>query len=328
TGVEQYQAREIRSFIALTEQRQGESAWIVALAAMRRLTREERWRAETVALAPSAVNRAARLPIPVLRVTPVAQQTDRAKQEVSRPATPLPSLRPSAPTATSLQGQFPAFDHTVYPVSQVPNWGAMRTSQEWERTYGQMTEEDFVRLPSYDMGMLTIPLASLVNPIRPESIPILTAKLAYSTRYYGAYDLDAGEFSGLHPGVDLKLAFGTPVGALAGGRVQTVGKDANMGLYVIVEHRLPDGETFFSLYGHLDTAGVSEGQEVQPGRAIGTVGMSGNTTAPHVHLQVDRDDGPRPHVRYWPSGTVSRAEANRHTINPIEFIERLRGGVG
>ena len=99
-----------------------------------------------------------------------------------------------------------------------------------------------------------------------------------------------------------------------------------MGLHVIVEHRLPNGETFFSIYGHFDTVWVQEGDDVRPGQALGIVGMTGNTTAPHVHLQVDRDDGMRPHQRYWPIGMPSKEGAEMFTMNPIEFIEEYQNG--
>jgi murein DD-endopeptidase MepM/ murein hydrolase activator NlpD len=118
--------------------------------------------------------------------------------------------------------------------------------------------------------------------------------------------------------------------------VQTVSKDGNLGLHVIVEHRLPSGEVFFSIYGHLDTAWVTEGQAVEPAGTVGTVGLTGNTTAPHVHLQVDRDDGSSPHRPFSITSAgmhgaavdiPSPAEADRHTVNPITFIERYREGL-
>ncbi|MDD5075008.1 MAG: M23 family metallopeptidase, partial [Candidatus Peribacteraceae bacterium] len=238
-----------------------------------------------------------------------------------------PSDSPLASAVASEDGRqssFPAFERVVFPVSQVPDWGAMRTPGEWDRSFRQMSEQDMVPLPRYDITALTVPIQSLSNPITAKTIPLITAKLVYSTRYYGAYDIDAGEFTGMHPGIDLKLAFGTPVGVLAGGRVQTVAKDQNMGLHVIVEHRLANGETFFSIYGHFDTVWVQEGVDVRPGQTLGIVGMTGATTAPHVHLQVDRDDGIRPHRRFWPAAMPSREEADKYTINPIVFIEKYQ----
>lgn len=242
------------------------------------------------------------------------------------PSPPPPPIVSVLPENVQTPDAFPRIEHTAYPVTRVPNWGAMRTPAQWDRSYKEMTREDMVALPRYDLKALTIPVDELVSSLTAENISVLTAKLFYSTRYYGAYDLDAREFTGAHPGIDLKLARGTPIGAIGGGRVHTVTRDTNMGLYVMIEHRLVDGTTFFSIYGHLDSTWVKEGEDARPGQGIGSVGMTGNTTAPHVHLQVDRDDGVRPHIRYWPTGIPSSAEADTHTINPIRFIGQYTAG--
>ena len=122
-----------------------------------------------------------------------------------------PTRHAAAPSAV-----FPAFGHAVQPVQAVPNWGAMRSPKEWNRSYAEMDERDFVPVPDYDLTTLTIPIQSLLKRA-PGQVATLTDKLFYSTRYFGAYDLDAGEFTGAHAGIDLKLAEGTPVGAIAGG---------------------------------------------------------------------------------------------------------------
>lgn len=293
-----YHAREIRAFIAESEKKQGDGAWLLQRAAQRR---SKRMQQRSVGSLPPA-GRDARV---------IAVQAD---------------ARPSAGMPPS-DGVFPAFGHAQSPVSVVPDWGAMRSPEEWDRPFSQMPQSVFVLLPAYDLKTLQIPLESLTHPIRPASIPVLTAKLTYSTRYYGAYDLDAGEYSGRHPGIDLKLAFGTPVGSLGGGKVQSVTKEeTGLGLSVIVEHRL-NGEKIFSVYGHLDTAWVQEGETVQPGQIIGTVGLSGRSTAPHLHFQIDRDDGSLPHQPFWPPRVLTAAEASEHTLHPIHVIEQYRTGV-
>lgn len=241
------------------------------------------------------------------------------------------SLSSSAEAATSSVGNslsspaeserpasdFPSLIKTSFPVGKTPNWGAMRTPAEWNRTYGQMTADDFVSIPRYDLKTLTIPMETLTNPIKDENIPTITAKLFYSTRYMGKYDLDAGEHTGGHFGVDLKLARGTGVGAIGGGRVSSVQTTQRLGLHVIIEHRLKTGETFYSVYGHLDSASVTAGQDVKPGEMIGTVGMTGNTSAPHLHLQTDIGAPGEAHVP---------AESENGMVNPTTFISTYRNG--
>ncbi len=199
----------------------------------------------------------------------------------------------------------------------------MTTPAEWERTYGEMTPADFVSLPGYDLTKLTVPLKDLLDP---RNIPEITRKLAYSTRFFSAYDIDQGEFTGNHPGIDLKLALGTPLRSIAGGRVQSVGNNAALGLHVIIEHRHPTDGTFFSVYGHMASASVQAGDDVTPGQYIGAVGMTGNTTGPHVHWQIDRGHGETTHAPYAPASAPSAASAEEWTLNPIRFVQRYAGG--
>lgn len=198
----------------------------------------------------------------------------------------------------------------------------MKTPAEWNRDYSEMDRTEFVRLPRYDLDELTTPMATiLAKRDDPESIRLITAKLFYSTRFFGSYDTDAGEFSGNHAGIDLKLPFGTPVVSIAGGRVNAVVREeSGLGLHVIIEHRLGD-ETYYSIYGHLSSVGVTQGQEISPGAYIGAVGNTGRSTLPHLHLQIDR--GARdenPHVVYWPGNVPTPEEAARYTVHPISFI--------
>lgn len=223
---------------------------------------------------------------------------------------------------SSVQTPFPAFDHTVFPVARTPNWGAMKTPAEWNRDYGEMTRDEFVRIPPYDLALLQTPMKDLLkNRDDPANIRIITAKLLYSTRFFGTYDLDAGEFSGDHAGIDLKLPKGTPVGAIAGGMVSDVIRESTgLGLHVVIEHRL-EGKTYYSIYGHLSTVIVTKGDTVLPGEMIGRVGSTGRSTGNHLHLQIDRgESGENPHTVYWPRRTPTRVEAERHTIHPLVFI--------
>jgi len=224
---------------------------------------------------------------------------------------------------TSSSDSFPAFGKAIYPISKAPNWGAMRSADEWDRIYAEMNASDFVDIPTYDMSQLTIPMSQLTKNLTKENIATLTAKLFYSTRFFGKYNLDSGEFEGLHAGIDFKLAPGTPIWSIAGGMVHATGTDEGFGNYVMVLHKLPGtGEEVVSLYGHLETIAVSEGQTVRPGSILGTAGSTGRSNSTHLHLQVDYKKNPGRHVPYAPSSSVSQAEAQEFTLNPIEFIQK------
>jgi len=252
-----------------------------------------------------------------LLIVPMTPFVERAEYVAIEDTTDDEVIHESAPDE-----DFPAFGHARHVVSRVPNWGNMYTSDQWERNYKQMDEGDFVPVPRYNLRVLTTPLKELMQN-REAHIAAITAKLYYSTRFMGSFNLDAGEFSGKHPGIDLKLAKGTPVGAIGGGRVHSVSTDSNLGLHVVIEHRIPDEGTFYSIYGHLGSVFVEMDEEISSGELIGAVGMTGKTTAPHVHLQVDRG-AEGEHVRYWPKANPTRSEALARTVNPITFIAQHR----
>jgi murein DD-endopeptidase MepM/ murein hydrolase activator NlpD len=85
-----------------------------------------------------------------------------------------------------------------------------------------------------------------------------------------------------HTGLDFAAAYGSPVVSVARGVVTEAAYAGAYGNRVIVTH--PDGtETW---YCHMDSFAVSEGESVDAGTQVGAIGMSGNTTGPHLHLEV------------------------------------------
>ena len=85
-----------------------------------------------------------------------------------------------------------------------------------------------------------------------------------------------------HTGLDFAAPIGTPIHSVARGVVTGVGYAGAYGNRVIVT--LPDGtETW---YCHMNDFSVSTGEAVEPGDILGHIGITGNTTGPHVHLEV------------------------------------------
>ncbi len=85
-----------------------------------------------------------------------------------------------------------------------------------------------------------------------------------------------------HMGVDIGASTGTPVLAPAEGKVSFVGREAEYGLLVMIDH----GHGFTTAFGHLSAVNVIPGERVKMGQVLGAVGMSGNTTGPHLHYEV------------------------------------------
>ncbi|OIV37332.1 peptidase [Mangrovactinospora gilvigrisea] len=90
-----------------------------------------------------------------------------------------------------------------------------------------------------------------------------------------------------HTGEDFVVPSGTTVRAAAKGVVVKAGANgggdgAAYGNAIVVKHA--DGR--YTQYAHLSSVGVSVGQSVGKGEAIGVSGATGNTTGPHLHFEV------------------------------------------
>lgn len=104
----------------------------------------------------------------------------------------------------------------------------------------------------------------------------------------GVYRLTAtfGQCSGLwshcHTGLDFAAPEGTEIKALANGVVSETGWAGAYGNRTVIT--LDDGTDLW--YCHQSQFAVKEGQPVVGGQTIGYVGSTGNSTGPHLHLEV------------------------------------------
>jgi murein DD-endopeptidase MepM/ murein hydrolase activator NlpD len=85
-----------------------------------------------------------------------------------------------------------------------------------------------------------------------------------------------------HTGIDLTNPVGTPIMAAESGVIAESGWSGTYGILIRVDH----GGGVETRYAHLNESYVSPGQRVSKGQIIGTVGMTGNTTGPHLHFEV------------------------------------------
>jgi murein DD-endopeptidase MepM/ murein hydrolase activator NlpD len=81
-----------------------------------------------------------------------------------------------------------------------------------------------------------------------------------------------------HKGTDFAAPIGTPIRATASGTVTKSSYTRSNGKYVKIKHNA----TYSTQYLHMDKRAVKVGQFVKQGDYIGTVGMTGNTSGPHV----------------------------------------------
>ena len=99
-----------------------------------------------------------------------------------------------------------------------------------------------------------------------------------------------------HHGVEFINEFGTPILAVAEGRVIYADKDKPAiytpwerfyGNLVVIEHNLSGLDApLYTLYAHLSTINVEKGEIVQKGQPVGNVGMSGGAVGSHLHFEV------------------------------------------
>lgn len=113
--------------------------------------------------------------------------------------------------------------------------------------------------------------------------------------------------SGRHTGLDFAAPTGTPVVAIADGRVRVRTDAAWAGPWLIViEHGTVEGREVTSSYAHMSAITVSDGDVVAAGQQIGAVGSLGNSSGPHLHLEV-AVDGTQVDPLAWLEGAVSPA---------------------
>ncbi|MEU8895881.1 M23 family metallopeptidase [Nocardia sp. NPDC048505] len=89
-------------------------------------------------------------------------------------------------------------------------------------------------------------------------------------------------WGGFHYGVDIADALGTPIHSAMGGTVLEAGPASGFGQWVRVQQ--DDGT--IAVYGHVNDYYVHPGQRVEAGEVIASVGNRGQSTGPHLHLEI------------------------------------------
>ena len=106
-----------------------------------------------------------------------------------------------------------------------------------------------------------------------------------------------------HKGTDFAAAVGTPIMATANGTVIASARRGGNGNYVKIKHN----STYTTQYLHMRRRKVKKGDYVKQGDVIGTVGMTGNTSGPHVCY------------RFWKNGKqVDPFKQKLPSAKPIE----------
>lgn len=100
----------------------------------------------------------------------------------------------------------------------------------------------------------------------------------------------------MHNGIDFGARTGTPVYATGNGIVEFVGTNGGFGKTIIIRHI----SGLRTVYAHLNSYSVKNGEFVAHDKKIGTVGSTGISTGPHLHYEITR---------------------NKKALNPLIFME-------
>ena len=97
-----------------------------------------------------------------------------------------------------------------------------------------------------------------------------------------------GSRSSVHTGLDISTSSGTGIRPVTAGTVVYSGYKGSYGNLLIIDH----GNGVQSYYAHCSALYVSAGQQVAPNTTIAAVGSTGNSTGPHLHLEIRVNGNP------------------------------------
>jgi hypothetical protein len=161
---------------------------------------------------------------------------------------------------------------------------AGRIDQILDRKFDQMKQDLLVRLEDLDRIGEKLESRRLLLECLPKGWPVRGVLSS-------GFGVRNSPFTGtpvFHHGLDIVARHGAAVAATAPGTVVKSAYEALMGNMVVVDH----GAGYRSIYAHLSSLRVKEGDFVERGEELGAVGATGRATGPHLHYEV-RVDGLR-----------------------------------
>lgn len=119
--------------------------------------------------------------------------------------------------------------------------------------------------------------------------PVTLSVLLKSPVANGTISSSFGERDGkFHQGLDIAADTDTPITASLTGTVKEAGENDSYGKYVLLDH----GSGIETRYAHCNSVSVKQGDHVNMGDEIAKVGSTGDSSGPHVHLELLIDGTP------------------------------------
>ncbi|RKZ81345.1 MAG: M23 family peptidase [Gammaproteobacteria bacterium] len=211
----------------------------------------------------------------------------------------------------------------------IPLTAKIGTQTLMVKTAGEVRKTSFeIKDKAYPTQHITITDKRKVNPnkLDMDRINAESAEIKSALRYWTDSDSSPEQFiwpiegrvSGLfgrrrvfngqprrpHSGMDIAAPTGTEIHAPADGVIRDTGDYFFNGNTVFIDH----GQGLVTMFCHMDKIDVEAGQTIKQGEVIGTVGMTGRVTGPHLHLGVSLNDARVEPRLFFPEREVAVAE--------------------
>jgi murein DD-endopeptidase MepM/ murein hydrolase activator NlpD len=169
----------------------------------------------------------------------------------------------------------------------------LKQTQNSEANYQKLLKDRIVQRDAFEKELedYEAQLQFILDPSKLPKGRVLSWPLAkiYITQMFGKTVASKRLYaSGTHNGVDFRASTGTPVVAMADGKVLGVGDTdktcvgASFGKFVFIEYT----NGLSSTYGHLSLIKVKEGQNIKRGQVVAYSGNTGHSTGPHLHVSL------------------------------------------
>ncbi len=129
---------------------------------------------------------------------------------------------------------------------------------------------------------------SVKTPVKVEVKPSAPTKNSTASNSFTRPVVSGIKTQGIHGhnGIDIAAAYGTPIIAAGSGTVTLVrggnGWNGGYGNYVVINHQ----KGVQTLYAHMSSISVEQGQTVSKGQQVGAMGNTGDSTGVHLHFEV------------------------------------------
>ena len=164
------------------------------------------------------------------------------------------------------------------------------------RKLDSLMRNDSLSTSEYDMLVIRGENKAEMLPHFPAIQPIENRDLTLIASGFGHRVHPIYKILKMHEGIDFSAPVGTPVYATGKGVVKSATRsERGLGNQILLDH----GYGYETLYACLDEFHVRNGQEVNRGDLIGTVGNSGLSVAPHLHYEVHLDGEAMNPINYF-----------------------------